>query len=196
MAWTSAAGGGCSASVGNTLQHPSHWLPARHSCDPNAWLVDGLDLAARRGIGAGEQVRYLSCPGMVWHGLACMHAQLGGACISLQVVGVGAGCHDALLVTSPLEPPDLQWSGHVLNQITLDFGSLVAGSGRDGAAEALASHPCRCGSAACRGVVTSEDYLKLDKVRCTRLQEQCYGACLAWLCLVLDVVVENATAAT
>lgn len=34
---------------------PEDWRPINHSCDPNAWL-DGLNLAARRKIAAGEQI--------------------------------------------------------------------------------------------------------------------------------------------
>jgi len=34
---------------------PEQWKPINHSCDPNAWL-DGLNLAARRKIAAGEQI--------------------------------------------------------------------------------------------------------------------------------------------
>ncbi len=34
---------------------PMEWKPLNHSCDPNCWL-DGLDLAARRPIAAGEEI--------------------------------------------------------------------------------------------------------------------------------------------
>lgn len=34
---------------------PEDWRPLNHSCDPNSWL-DGLNLVARRGIAAGEQI--------------------------------------------------------------------------------------------------------------------------------------------
>jgi len=34
---------------------PEHWRPVNHSCDPSAWL-EGLDVAARRDIGAGEEI--------------------------------------------------------------------------------------------------------------------------------------------
>ncbi|MBV9607375.1 MAG: SET domain-containing protein-lysine N-methyltransferase [Solirubrobacterales bacterium] len=34
---------------------PEAWAPINHSCDPNAWL-EGLDLVARRGIYAGEEI--------------------------------------------------------------------------------------------------------------------------------------------
>ncbi len=35
---------------------PEEWRPMNHSCDPNAWL-DGLNLAARREIAPGEEIR-------------------------------------------------------------------------------------------------------------------------------------------
>ncbi len=34
---------------------PEQWSPINHSCDPNAW-IEGLDLVARRGIEAGEEI--------------------------------------------------------------------------------------------------------------------------------------------
>lgn len=34
---------------------PEEWRPINHSCEPNAWL-DGLDVAARTDIAAGEQI--------------------------------------------------------------------------------------------------------------------------------------------
>lgn len=36
-------------------EDPEAWRPVNHSCDPSAWIV-GLDLAARRDIGAGEEI--------------------------------------------------------------------------------------------------------------------------------------------
>jgi D-alanine-D-alanine ligase len=35
---------------------PEDWRPMNHSCDPNAWL-DGLNLAARKEISPGEEIR-------------------------------------------------------------------------------------------------------------------------------------------
>ena len=35
---------------------PEEWRPMNHSCDPNAWL-DGLNLAARKEIAPGEEIR-------------------------------------------------------------------------------------------------------------------------------------------
>ncbi len=34
---------------------PETWMPINHSCDPSAWL-DGLDVAARKPIGSGEEI--------------------------------------------------------------------------------------------------------------------------------------------
>lgn len=34
---------------------PEHWRPVNHACEPSAWL-EGLDVVARRDIGAGEEV--------------------------------------------------------------------------------------------------------------------------------------------
>jgi len=34
---------------------PEEWRPVNHSCDPSAWL-QGLDVVARRDIGAGEEI--------------------------------------------------------------------------------------------------------------------------------------------
>jgi D-alanine-D-alanine ligase len=34
---------------------PEQWRPINHSCEPSAWL-DGLDVVARRALGAGEEI--------------------------------------------------------------------------------------------------------------------------------------------